>query len=99
MDTRADLTEPFLGRKPNRPRQTRSATLADEQLVTVAATKNQFHNLSRQGTVMKELQVAAGSNLQESKRNLDLYLDDISHSCRLSSKYWRGIDVAIFRLL
>ena len=96
MDTRADLTEPFLGRKPSK---TRSATLADEQLVTVAATKNQFHNLSRQGTVMKELQVAAGSNLQESKRNLDLYLDDISHSCRLSSKYWRGIDVAIFRLL
>ena len=36
---------------------------------------------------MKELQVVAGSNLQDSKRNLDLYLDDISHSCRLSSKF------------
>ena len=97
MDTRPDLTEPFLGRKPRH--KYRGATLADEQLVTVAATRNQFHSVSRQGTVMKELQVAAGSNLQESKRNLDLYLDDISHSCRLSSKYWRGIDVAIFRLL
>lgn len=93
MDTRGDLTEPFLGRKSTKGR---SATLADEQLVTVAATKNQFHSLSRQGTVMKELQVAAGSSLQESKRNLDLYLDDISHSCRLSSKYWRGADVASF---